>query len=238
MLHYTGMSNTPPSLPDEALPLWLSVGRMCLRLALIAAFAFGVHKLSSWMMMQTDAPGDLTMAGVGILAVMLAAYALMIAVPFVPGIEIGVALMLIQGSTIAPFVYLATLLGLTLAFLIGLWVPYSTLHRIFLDMRMRSACRLLDRVAPLSPDARLRFLSNKLPSWLAPLATRYRYVTLALLINLPGNGLIGGGGGLAMLAGLTRVYAPRATILTFAIAIAPIPLLVWLTGSPATWFTG
>ena len=52
---------------------------------------------------------------------------------------------------------------------------------------------------------------------------------------MPGSGLIGGGGGICLLAGLTGVFAPRATFLTLALAVAPVPLLVWMTGMEASW---
>jgi hypothetical protein len=59
---------------------------------------------------------------------------------------------------------------------------------------------------------------------------RFRYVALALLINLPGSSLIGGGGGILLLAGLSGLFLPKATFLTLALAVAPVPLLVWLIG--------
>ena len=74
-----------------------------------------------------------------------------------------------------------------------------------------------------------------MPAFLADKAVRWRYVMLGLLLNLPGNAILGGGGGICLVAGLSGVYAPRATVLTLALAIAPLPLLAWLTGfDPAT----
>ncbi|MGB3315212.1 MAG: hypothetical protein WBB85_12430, partial [Albidovulum sp.] len=56
------------------------------------------------------------------------------------------------------------------------------------------------------------------------------YVLLALLINLPGNSLLGGGGGILLLAGMSRLFSPLATLATVAIAVAPVPILVYLMG--------
>jgi hypothetical protein len=46
-------------------------------------------------------------------------------------------------------------------------------------------------------------------------------------INLPGNIVIGGGGGIALMAGLSRLFSPSGFVVTVAIATLPIPL-AWL----------
>lgn len=227
--------SAPDPFPPAPPGLWW---RTLWRLVVIAAFVLAIVQLSGWIMEQTKSADGLSMAGFGVIALILLAYAALIAVPFVPGVEIGVGLMLVLGAPIAPFVYLATVMGLMAAFVAGKVLPYATLHRLLIDLRLRAACRLLERIEALTPAARLALLHNTLPRWLAPLATRYRYVTLGMLINLPGNSLLGGGGGLSLLAGLSRLYSVPVVALTFALATAPVPLLVWLTGSPLTWFTG
>jgi hypothetical protein len=54
-------------------------------------------------------------------------------------------------------------------------------------------------------------------------------LTLAVLLNLPGNIIIGGGGGIALIAGMTRLYSPPTYLTTIAIAVAPVPVIVTLT---------
>lgn len=167
---------------------------------------------------------------IGMLLAFLLAYALLIAVPFVPGVEIGLTLMALEGPSIAPFIYLATATGLCLAYAAGEWIPYARLHRLFADMHLTGACRLLDTVAPLGRSQRLDALRARAPRWLRPLATRFRYVFLALLVNLPGSSLIGGGGGILFTAGLSRLFLPVQTVVTILCAVAPVPLAVWLFG--------
>ena len=58
-----------------------------------------------------------------------------------------------------------------------------------------------------------------------------RYPLLAALINVPGNAVVGGGGGIALTAGFSRLFRPGWTALTVALAVAPVPLIVWLTGT-------
>lgn len=209
-------------------PLGLSALRIVLRLALIFAFAFAIHALMTWLLGFAEGRAPALMGG--ILALVLLAYAALIAVPFVPGIEIGLALLMLSGPQLALPVYLCTVTGLTLAFLVGRWVPYSALRRVFLDLRLRRAAGLVAMLEPLPPTRRLALLRRQLPARLGPLMVKYRYVGLAILINTPGNALIGGGGGICLIAGLSRLFHPRAIVLTLAIAVAPVPLAVWVFG--------
>jgi hypothetical protein len=48
------------------------------------------------------------------------------------------------------------------------------------------------------------------------------------LINMPGNSLIGGGGGIAMAAGYSRAFSYPAFLACAAVAVAPVPGLVLL----------
>lgn len=205
-----------------------TVLRILCRLALVGLLAWGIHLLIDWAMTESTVLKSSAQLRFGLLALMLLAYAVLIAVPFVPGVELGISLLMLQGSAIAPMVYSATLLGLVAAFVVGAKVPYAVLQRWLGDLHLRRICALLARIEPLDRAARLEMLRARLPGRLAPLAVRHRYVALALLINLPGNAVIGGGGGILLLAGLSRLFAVGAIALTMAIAVAPVPILVWL----------
>lgn len=166
-----------------------------------------------------------------ILLAIFATYALLIALPFVPGIEIAIALLVLRGPEFALPIYFATFCGLTLAFLAGRLVPIRALRRLFLDLHLVKAAALVDRLAPLGPAHRVRELQRSLPRKHARFALRYRYVGLALLINMPGSGLIGGGGGICLMAGMSGVFTPRVTLPTIAVAILPFPLFMWFAGT-------
>ena len=213
-------------------PLYISLARTALRLAGFVALIYAVHLLLDEAMYLTEAlpPGPGMTVRALILGAALAAYALLIATPFVPGIEIGISLALIRGPDIAPLLYLATAGGLILSFLAGRYLPYDWIYRAMLDLRLRRACALLDQIKPLSPQERLDLLRARLPGRIATLAINYRYLVLAGLINLPGSAIIGGGGGICLLAGLTGLFHLRASLLTIAIAVAPFPLVVWFWG--------
>jgi hypothetical protein len=216
-------------------PLSASLPRLILRLGIIAALIWVVIRLLGWVGAVTDRmpDGQGEMIMLGLLISLLLAYAILMATPYVPGIEIGISLLVMKGAAVAPFVYLATVIGLTVAYLAGRFLSYDWLHKVFADLRLRRACDLLEAVRPLSREERLERLRARLPDWARALTGPGRYLALALLLNLPGNGLIGGGGGICLIAGLSRLFGTRGTIIAIALGVAPVPLLVWLFGAEA-----
>jgi hypothetical protein len=63
----------------------------------------------------------------------------------------------------------------------------------------------------------------------------FRFLLIPLLLNLPGNAVIGGGGGIAMLAGFSRLFSFPVFVAMTAVAVSPVPLLIILSGTvPAT----
>lgn len=201
------------------------VRRTALRLAAVLIIAYGLHLLMGWASgLELFADDRLR---IDILVVFLMAYALLISVPFVPGVELGLSLMLMEGPWIAPPIFVSTVAGLSLAYAVGEWVPYAQLRRVFEDLHLMKASRLLDAIEPLSRGQRLEALSARTPAWLRPAATRYRYLLIAILVNLPGNAVLGGGGGILFTAGLSRLFFPVPTVATILVAVSPVPLAVW-----------
>ncbi len=166
-------------------------------------------------------------------AIMLgaAAYVGLLALPFVPGAEIGIAMLAAFGAVIAPLVYASTVLAMLLSYALGRLVPIMALARVLSALRLRRAAALVTRAAPLSREARLSMLLEGAPPRVVAMAVRHRYVALALAVNVPGNAIIGGGGGIMMMVGLSGLFAPLPTLLSICIAVAPVPLAVLLMGS-------
>lgn len=213
-------------------PLRASLRRFALRLVVIGVLALAVHALFTALDTLGTALSEAQAARMraAILAALLVGSALLIAVPFVPGIEIGIALLVMRGAEMAPFVYAATLGGLLVAYTAGLLVPLPALRRLFEDLRLARACRLIDDVAPLPPEDRLDLLRRRLPARFGPRALRWRYPLLALVLNIPGNTILGGGGGLCLVAGLSGVFRPLATVSILMLACLPLPVGFWLLG--------
>lgn len=171
-------------------------------------------------------------------AVIMAAalYAMLMMLPFLPGIEVGLALMAMFGADVCLLVYGATVAGLSAAFLVGRLVPVRVCAAFFGFLGLRRARRLVLDLAPLDERARLDLLLRHAPRRFVPFLLRHRYLALALALNLPGNALLGGGGGIAMTAGMSGLFAPQYFMPVVMIAVAPVPLAVLLTGyAPMPW---
>ncbi|MCG6891118.1 MAG: hypothetical protein LJE92_16155 [Gammaproteobacteria bacterium] len=166
-------------------------------------------------------------------AIMISAtlYTILLAVPFVPGAEIGIGLMAMLGPPIALLVYLCTVSGLCIAFVLGRLLPLSVLANFSRDIKLERTSRLLREIEPMSKQQRLALLVDRAPKRFIPLLLRYRYLALAVALNIPGNYLIGGGGGIALFAGVSRLYSVSAYLLTIALAVAPVPLAVFFFGA-------
>jgi hypothetical protein len=157
-------------------------------------------------------------------------YVLAAALPFVPGAEIGLSLMMVFGMRITLLVYLCMVAALWLAFGAGRLVPSRRLQRFFLAVNMRRAARLVRDSLTMSPQERCDFLMAQAPGRLLPFLLRHRYLALIVVLNVPGNVVLSGGGGLALFAGLSRLFAPLGFCLATALAVAPVPVMVMLLG--------
>lgn len=161
----------------------------------------------------------------------MVAYIGLLAIPFVPGAEVGLAMITAFGAAVAPLVYVATVIGMMLAYTVGRLMPGTTLARLLSLLRLRKAADLVTRTATLPPEDRLTLLLEGAPPRTVGLALRHRYVALALCVNVPGNAIVGGGGGIMMVAGLSGIFAPVQTFIAIAIAVSPIPIAVMLIGA-------
>lgn len=214
------------------MPRVLRIASKVLVVAVLALAAQFLIRFSTDLISDMP-PEDAGRVQIALMVFALALYALLIAIPFVPGIEIALALLILRGPSIAPEIFLATLLGLSLAFMIGRVVPEPSLARALGDLRLRRAAAFVDKMAALPASEKHAAFGAIVPRALQPALGPMRYLGLALVINLPGNAIVGGGGGILMAAGLSRLFHPWLTVLTVALAIAPFPLSIWWFGM---WF--
>lgn len=147
--------------------------------------------------------------------VLLLLYTVLLAMPFVPGAEIGLALLVVFGAVMAWPVYVATVLALSIAFAIG---------RLASGHHTRPA---FGTVSP-SSDPILVFEDRLHHRRWCHRLMRYRWLALVALINMPGNTVIGGGGGIAMAVGYSRTFTYPTFLACTAVAVAPVPTLVLL----------
>lgn len=159
-----------------------------------------------------------------------AAYTALIAIPFVPGVEIGFALISMLGPAIVFLVYVCTVAGLLISFCLGRFLSLRWLAGLVEEANLHRVARLLKIIEPMDTEQRLAFFVSRAPSSLIPFLLRHRYVALALVVNLPGNIVIGGGGGIALVAGASRLYSFIGFVVTIMLAVVPVPLSILIFG--------
>lgn len=166
------------------------------------------------------------------LMVMAAAgvYLIASAIPFVPGAEIGFALLLTLGTPIVLLVYAAMVAALLLSFLVGRFVPPRVSAAAFGFLGLHKARDLVLDLARLDSRGRLELLSARAPHRVIPFLLRHRYIALAAALNLPGNTVFGGGGGIALAAGMSGLFHTLPYAITIALAVAPLPALILMSG--------
>jgi hypothetical protein len=153
-------------------------------------------------------------------------YICLMAIPFLPGIEIGLILMILLGPQGAVLVYLCTLLALTLSFGLGRIFPPHLLASLLGWLHLSRAESLLRKFDATPPEQRLEFIAGETSTGTMPALLKRRYLVLAALLNLPGNVVIGGAGGIAMLAGMSQLYSFPKYLLLIAVAVLPGPILI------------
>ena len=167
--------------------------------------------------------------GMGMGALLASAFmlAVLLGLPFVPSVEMGLMMMTVFGREGAVAAWLATIAGLSLAHAAGRYMPADRVHHWLDRHRLLPENRDPDR--PIMEELLERLhLSDKKGHRIGTFLLRHRYLLFAALINMPGNSVLGGGGGIALICGFTRLCRWPYFILTVALASLPIPLLVFL----------
>ena len=219
-----------PTMPRNGRALlalrWLGLS-ILVTLGLAVAARGGSLGMDSVKTLMASMRADLGMPSLIVLALI---YASTLALPFVPGIELGLLLMVVFGPRGVVLVYVASLLGLSLSYAVGrmlLPVPRALPAPYGCGSLPPPKADATSSLLTLVSGIRLgRWVPIRLIDWLAT----HRYLALAISLNLPGNGVIGGGGGIALLCGLSGQYSYRRFLLTIAVAISPLPILM-LMGS-------
>jgi hypothetical protein len=153
-------------------------------------------------------------------------YIFLLSLPFVPGVELGVLLMCVFGKDGIVFVYFATVAGLSFAFLMGRILPLQWVKSLLEKIGPANATECnFDGIDGMLGYISLnqKFYHKRFLSFLA----KYRYPAIGILFNIPGNYLIGGGGGISLACGINRNISWKWFLLTVIVAVSPVPLLVW-----------
>ncbi len=146
-------------------------------------------------------------------------------IPFVPGAEIGFALLVLFGGKVALLVYTSMVSALLLAYAIGILVPLDRLASLFRWAGLRKAYSLTETLADTPPSLRAELLLSHSPRMFARFLLKYRDALLVVLFNLPGNSVLGGGGGIAFTAGVSGLFRFPGFLSAVLVAVAPVPLI-------------
>lgn len=160
-----------------------------------------------------------------ILMTALVLFVLTAAIPFVPGAEIGFALLFLFGGQAAFLVFVGMVGAMLLAYATARLVPTDWLIGAARWLRLKRLTTLLQNLRDTRPQDRIAELSSRTTRPLLKSALRNRYLCLIILMNTPGNSLIGGGGGISFFAGASGIYSFWPFLLSVIIAIAPVPLV-------------
>lgn len=202
--------------------------KFLLKIALIVGFAaslnYGGHYIVDQIEFQIWPEHDHMVITVFWFSVLI--YILLMALPFAPGIELGLALMMVLGAKGVVLVYFCTLLSLALSYMIGRLIPLKAFAWFLGWLHLQSARDLLIHLEPLDSEQKLNYLLQAAPRRIIPFLLRHRYLMIALILNLPGNALAGGGGGIGVIAGMSGLYSFLKYLLLISLAILPLPLLI------------
>ncbi len=160
-----------------------------------------------------------------LLAAMAVAFIFLLSLPFVPGMELGVAMMMLFDTKGVLLVYGSTLVALSLSYLAGRLIPLWRLGRVLGWLHLRRAQTFVERLERLPGQERMALLLEGSSGRLLPFLVRHRYISIAVVLNTPGNSLIGGGGGIGLLAGTSGIFSYPRYLALVAVAILPLPLL-------------
>ena len=189
----------------------------------VAAF-WAMQQLFAW----TEGQGDTLHlpARLGVLAL----YAVLIAVPFVPSFQLSMAFMILQGPGQVWWIYGATVTGFYIPFLIGWFIPPRHLIRSLNSFGLHKIADLVANAQSLPLQDRLSLMTDMSPNWLKPLVTKWRYAAFFVALNFPGNVVIGGAGGILLVAGMSRLFARPAVFCIIAFCLSTIPIVTTITG--------
>ena len=207
--------------------------RMLFRVGLVIGLVVCINLFARWLGHQLEIevrPSNDHMIH-GIIIISLVVYTVLIAIPFVPSVEVGWGLMLLLGADLAPLVYLFTVVGLSASYIVGRRIPESRLQTFLEVFSLTRASQLVGKLKTLDTEQRLSLLLARAPAKFIPTLVRHRYLAVAVALNIPGNTVIGGGGGISLVAGMSRLFGFCRFVLTLAVAVAPVPLLIVIFGT-------
>lgn len=160
------------------------------------------------------------------ITILFLAYVVCMILPFMPAIELGLILLMMLDIKGIIFLYSLTIIALSISFWLGRLVPIRWLLGLFDFLHFDRASKLFNEMSQSDDKKRLDILIYNAPKRIIPVMLKHRYWVVAIALNMPGNALIGGGGGIGMISGMSRILNYPSYFLTVLIAVIPLPLIM------------
>jgi len=163
-----------------------------------------------------------------VIGMLLLIYAICMMLPFMPAIELGLVLLAMLDIQGVIMLYGITVVALSISFAVGQLVPIQVLARLFHFLHFRRAAELVKVAGSYGEQEQVERLIQHSPRRLVPFLLRHRYGVFGVAVNTPGNVLLGGAGGIAMISGISRLFNFGSFVLMVMIAVSPLPVIVIL----------
>jgi len=109
-------------------------------------------------------------------------------------------------------------------------LPLSLIAGFFESLGLHRAKTLVQSLRHLNTEQRFDVLIKHAPKRIIPALLKHRYLAIIVVLNVPGNAVIGGGGGIALFAGMSGLFTFPRFLASVALAALPVPLIITLTG--------
>jgi len=194
-------------------------------LAVLAGLIIGGKEAMHWLQGLADQSRTPEM-----LTILCIVYALLLAIPGVPGLEVGLVMMGVFQEVGILAAWLCTIVGLNLAFVAGRKLPRAKIERFLTPKNVPE-----DELPPFARNQHdtmtLVLERNRIGRWVlkwtGPPGGWRRYVLIAFLFNMPGNFVLGGGGGIGLFCGTSEDLRWRWYFATTVFAAGVFPLLFY-----------
>ncbi|MBE0508404.1 MAG: hypothetical protein IBX50_17075 [Marinospirillum sp.] len=153
-----------------------------------------------------------------VLVIIALVYSVLLAIPFVPGVELGWLIIGLFGEKGLLAAWLATVFGLNLSYLAA--------HYLLVDRYKMALERARNRLESTRPED-LSFTRRAL-RYSYFFYKQHPYVFMLMALNLPGNWVLGGGGGIALLLAINPKVRYPLYLLISMVATGIVPLALWL----------
>ena len=161
--------------------------------------------------------------------ILLIVYAICMMLPYLPAIELGLILLATLDIEGVMILYLVTVAALSISYAIGRTIPVLVLQTLFRFLHLHKASELFCARGECDEKEQIDRFIEHAPKKMVPFLLKHRYCVLAVLVNTPGNMIIGGAGGIAMMSGMSRVFGPVKFVATVLLAVSPLPVIAILS---------